>query len=167
MKLWLIRHAKSDWSVPGLSDFARPLNARGLRDAPRMQAWLARQPDAASWIWSSDAARARATADWVAAGFASAEPQLVLDHRLYLADPDTLLGVLRETPASERSIALVAHNPGLTDLVNRLAGSAVIDNLPTFGVACFEVGDAWVDLRFGGARLETFISPKRLGDDTE
>lgn len=167
MKLWLIRHAKSDWSVPGLSDFARPLNTRGLRDAPRMQAWLARQPQAASWIWTSDAVRARATADWVAAGFASAAPRLILDHRLYLADPDTLLGVLRETPASEQAVALVAHNPGLTDLINLLAGTSAIDNLPTFGVARFEVTDPWVDLHFGGARLEALISPKRLTDDVE
>ncbi len=38
--LILIRHAKSDYP-PGVPDHDRPLNARGLRDAPRIGAWLA------------------------------------------------------------------------------------------------------------------------------
>jgi phosphohistidine phosphatase len=63
MKLWLVRHAKSDWSTPGQSDFDRPLNARGRRDGPRMAAWLAEQPEPATWIWCSDAVRARSTAE--------------------------------------------------------------------------------------------------------
>ena len=34
--LYLLRHAKSSWDNPGLSDIDRPLNPRGERDAPRM-----------------------------------------------------------------------------------------------------------------------------------
>jgi phosphohistidine phosphatase len=34
--LFLIRHAKSDWNDASLSDFDRPLNERGKRDAPVM-----------------------------------------------------------------------------------------------------------------------------------
>jgi len=34
--LLLIRHAKSSWDQPGLSDFDRPLNERGKKDAPVM-----------------------------------------------------------------------------------------------------------------------------------
>ncbi|MBK8311908.1 MAG: histidine phosphatase family protein [Chitinophagaceae bacterium] len=34
--LILVRHAKSDWGNPSLSDFDRPLNERGKRDAPVM-----------------------------------------------------------------------------------------------------------------------------------
>ena len=168
MKLWLIRHAKSDWSEPGLSDFDRPLNKRGRRDGPKMQAWLSTQDHPASWIWSSRATRARTTADFVAAGFAAASPTIIEDRRLYLASAETLLDVLRETPVPEASVALVAHNPGLTHLVNLLSGAEVLDNLPTFGVARFEVDTPWPSLRFGGARLERVTSPKRLpdGDDT-
>ena len=35
-KLILMRHAKSSWKFPELSDHQRPLNKRGIRDAPRM-----------------------------------------------------------------------------------------------------------------------------------
>ncbi|MEZ5558876.1 MAG: histidine phosphatase family protein [Pseudomonadales bacterium] len=160
--LWLIRHAKSDWNHAGLADFERPLNARGRRDGPRMQRWLSEQPDPAHWIWSSDAARARSTAYFVAAAFAVTAPVLVPEHRLYLADPETLLDVLRETPAEETSVALVAHNPGLTDLVNLLCGGSVLDNLPTFGVARFAVERAWLDLQFGALAAPRIMVPKQL-----
>jgi phosphohistidine phosphatase len=165
MRLWLIRHAKSDWSTPGQSDFDRPLNDRGRRDGPRMAHWLGRQSKPAGWIWCSDAVRARSTAEFVLDGFGPARPELVLEHRLYLADPDQLLDVLRETPDSVESAALIAHNPGLTELVNLLAGEPVLDNLPTFGVAAFRVQRPWVELRFGAGRLLELMSPKRLPDD--
>ncbi len=41
--LILVRHAKSDYP-PGVMDHERPLNGRGLRDAPRIGAWLATRP---------------------------------------------------------------------------------------------------------------------------
>lgn len=160
MKLWLIRHAKSDWNAVARSDFERPLNRRGERDGPRMAAWLAAQSDPASWIWSSDAVRARATARFVAEGFAGAV--VVAEHRLYDASPEQLLEVIRETPEESPAVAVVAHNPGMTYLVNLLAGREVTANLPTFGVARFEVPAPWDELRFGGGILEILCSPKTI-----
>jgi len=162
MKLWLVRHAKSDWASGAGTDFERPLNARGRRDGPRMAQWLAGQDHPATWLWTSDAVRASATAVFVAEGFAAAAPELAPDHRLYEASPEDLLAVIRETPQDQHSVALVAHNPGLTQLVNLLEGRAVTDNLPTFGVARFEVPGDWADLTFGAARLEIMMTPKRL-----
>jgi len=162
MKLWLIRHAKSDWRSGAARDFDRPLNARGEGDGPRMAAWLANEPDPASWIWSSDAVRARATAAFVAQGFAAAAARVVEEHRLYEAGPERLLEVLRETPREVTSTALVAHNPGLTVLVNLLAGETITQNLPTFGVARFEVPEPWSELTFDRGHLELLMSPKRL-----
>lgn len=166
MKLWLIRHAKSDWSSQGVSDFQRPLNPRGERDGPRMASWLAAQDDAADWLWSSDALRAQQTAAFVAQAFAISDDRRAEDHRLYGAGPETLLSVIRETPPDAVSAAIVAHNPGMTELVNLLAGEDVIGNLPTFGVARFEVPGDWADVTFGRGRLELLSSPKRLNRDT-
>ncbi|MFU8815773.1 MAG: SixA phosphatase family protein [Pseudomonadales bacterium] len=160
MKLWLIRHAKSDWNSAARSDFQRPLNRRGERDGPRMAAWLATQSDPARWIWSSDAVRARATARFVADGFAGA--QVIEEHRLYDAAPEQLLEVIRETPEDITAAAVVAHNPGMTYLVNLLTGADVTANLPTFGVARLEVPSPWRELRFGCGVLEILTSPKTL-----
>jgi len=165
MKLWLIRHAKSDWSSGARTDFERPLNRRGERDGPRMAQWLAAQSDPATWIWTSDAARARATARFVAEGFAAAGARLVAEHRLYDASPETLLDVIRETPGEAESVAVVAHNPGLTYLANLLAGHTVTDNLPTLGVVRLHVPAPWRDLRFGGAEVEIVTAPKLVFGD--
>ncbi|MFM8354668.1 MAG: SixA phosphatase family protein [Gammaproteobacteria bacterium] len=164
MRLWIIRHAKSDSSAAGQSDFDRPLNARGRRDGPAMAEWLAEQELPATWVWSSPARRAAETATYVSAGFAAAGPEVIADRRLYLADAEHLLDVLRETPAEISAAAVVAHNPGLTELVNALVGRPLLDNLPTFGVAVFAVDPPWQDLGRSRrhARLLDLMTPKRL-----
>ena len=160
MKLWVIRHAKSSWADAGLTDFERPLNKRGNADAQHMASWLAEQSNPATWIWTSDATRALATTEFVAKGFAAVSPQAVSDHRLYHASAETACDALRETPSDINNVALVAHNPGLTWLVNLLAGGQVIENLPTFGVARFEIAGDWHELDVAQATLELMMAPK-------
>ena len=125
-----------------------------------MRDWLARHPQPAQWIWTSDAARAAATAAFVAEAFPGAK--LKADHRLYGGSPATLVRVLRETPPAIETVAIVAHNPGITESVNLLAGTAVIDNMPTFGVALLQWPDNADALPLGGARLEALMSPRQL-----
>ena len=162
MNLCIIRHAKSSWAEPSQRDFDRPLNKRGNADGPRMAAWLANQSHPAQWIWTSSAARAQATANFVADGFRAASPQIVRDNRLYHAGVHELVDVLRETPVEAQSVALVAHNPGLTYLVNHLADHQELDNLPTFGIAQFEVQVPWHELAPHNAALLQVVSPNRL-----
>ena len=162
MKLWLIRHAKSAWGERGLTDFERPLNGRGKRDGPRMAAWLRTQSDPATWIWTSTAVRAAATAEFVRTGFQVDEHRLIGEERLYHASPEQILEVVRGTPADVTSVAVVAHNPGLTWLVNAMGEDAITDNLPTFGVARFDCPGDWASLAAGSARLDFLVSPKTL-----
>ena len=61
--IFLIRHAKSSWDEPGLSDFERPLNERGRRDAPRMAEKLKGRGAVIEHILSSTARRAVRTAE--------------------------------------------------------------------------------------------------------
>ena len=162
MHLWLIRHAKSDWTTAARRDFDRPLNRRGERDGPRMARWLSSQQYPASWVWTSDAVRALATAEFVMSGFRAAAPTLAAEHRLYDAAPEQLLTVIQETPADQQSVAVVAHNPGLTYLVNLLCGEQITENLPTFGIARMQVDTPWSGLAFGTAHLDLLTSPKRI-----
>lgn len=160
MRLWLIRHAKSSWSSPARSDFDRPLNKRGERDGPAMRDWLADHPHPAQWVWTSDAARAAATAAFVAEAFPGAT--LRADHGLYGAAPARLVEVFRNTPPRVETAAIVAHNPGITQAVNLLTGTRVIDNMPTFGAALLEWPGGAGALTPGVAQVETLMSPKRL-----
>ncbi len=167
MKLWLIRHAKSDWNEPGLADFDRPLNARGERDGPAMADWLAAQSDPASWVWTSTARRARTTAGFVQLGFSLSDNAVIGVDDLYHATPEQILDVVRQTPSEVQSVAVVAHNPGMTWLVNGMGQDAITENLPTFGIARFDCAGDWASLRAGSARLDFLVSPKTLPDPSE
>lgn len=127
--LILIRHAKSDYP-PGVADHDRPLNARGLRDAPRIGAWLAARAEAGSGdvtcVLVSTARRAQLT--WLlASGSMGAASASWVDHdepRIYEAPSRRLASVLGELRESCRAAVLVGHNPGLDDLVMDLTDPA-------------------------------------------
>lgn len=130
ISLALVRHAKSDWGDPGLDDHDRPLNARGLRDAPEMARRLAAGGFAPAVVVSSTALRARTTAGFFAAQF-GLEPRL--EERLYGAPPSVLLRAAAESGAP--SVVVVAHDPGMSMLAGRLSGE--IAHMPTCAVATF------------------------------
>jgi phosphohistidine phosphatase len=130
--LVLVRHAKSDWGDPGLDDHDRPLNDRGLRDAPAAAQRLAESGFAADAVLASTALRARTTARFFAAAL-GLEPEL--RDELYGASARTLM-----TTAAARGVprvVLVAHDPGMTVLAGALSGDRIA-HMPTCAVATFE-----------------------------
>lgn len=131
VRLALVRHAKSDWGDPGLDDHDRPLNDRGLRDAPVMARMLAESGFTAEAILASTALRAATTA-----GFFSAElgVPVVADSGLYGAPASMLLMAAAESGV--QSVMVVAHDPGMTVLAGNLSGHE-ISHMPTCAVATF------------------------------
>jgi phosphohistidine phosphatase len=161
--LTLIRHAKSSWKHPGLTDFERPLNARGERDAPRMARRFAAAEPRPDLLLASSAERAERTARSFAAAIGMADAEIGLERALYLASPSGLLEAVREVDDAVDHLALVAHNPGITDFLEILAG-ARIDNLPTCGVARLRLDiDSWSDVAPGCGQLLDLDTPKRKG----
>ncbi|MBA8815734.1 phosphohistidine phosphatase [Microbacterium halimionae] len=156
--LVLVRHAKSDWGNAFLDDHERPLNRRGQGDAPRMAERLAAtfsaagvKPDA---IVSSTALRAATTAD--AFGHALGV-DVTRDARLYGAPPRVLLEVASETDGS--TAVIVAHDPGLSTLVERLTDGEVTE-MPTCAVAVFEWNASdWASIDFDEPDRWTFDEP--------
>ncbi len=157
--IWVIRHGKSAVGSPGMSDHERPLNHRGEANGAMMRTWYAQQAHTAQWIWCSTAVRAQQTAQFIAAGF---NAPVVDAAELYLASAERLLGCLQQTPPDIECVAVVAHNPGLTYLVNSLGDDPVTDNLVTFGSALFRYRGAWVDLSFAAAQLVSLHTPKTI-----
>ncbi len=159
-RLSLIRHAKSSWKDESLRDFDRPLSKRGKRDAPDMGTRLAAEGFLPDLIVASPANRAFSTARAIAAKIAYAADRIRTDERIYLADPEDLMSVIRETPDTISHLALFGHNPGFTELANEI-GDARIDNIPTCGVfiADFDI-EQWRDFPGEGGRLWHFDYPK-------
>lgn len=157
--LVLVRHAKSDWGDPGLDDHDRPLNARGRYDAPVMADRLADDGVRLDAILSSTALRARTTAGFFGARF-DLEPELDAD--LYGAPARTLLAhaVARGSRAAG-SLMVVAHDPGMTVLAERLSGGG-IGAMPTCAVATFRwQTDDWDVAEATGPDAWSFAAPGR------
>ncbi|GAA2034854.1 phosphohistidine phosphatase SixA [Agromyces tropicus] len=133
--LVLVRHAKSAWGDPTLSDHDRPLNDRGRRDAPEMARRLRERGIVPDAIRASTALRARSTAEAMAAELALAPDALVLEERLYGAGPETILGVVSGLDDAVGTVMVVAHDPGMSELAYRLSGE--IEHMPTCAVAEF------------------------------
>lgn len=148
--LMLLRHAKSDWSKPE-PDIARPLNARGRRDAPRMARHLAGLAPRPEIVLCSPATRTRETLELMRGHWALPEPAHL--DALYETGPETLRKVLR--PFAHRPVLVVGHNPGLQDLARRIVSSPDprLDHVPT----CTFMA---IDTRRGV--LSTLVRPKDL-----
>ena len=160
--LLVLRHAKSSWDDTALDDHERPLNERGRRDGPRMGELVREHRLTPDIIISSDAVRARRTAEAVAKATRYAG-EVRLDRLLYLASPADILAVLRtirETKAG--TVMIVGHNPGLEELVTQLTGEQ--QDLPTAALA--QIGlpiDRWRDLKMSTrGRLLDLWRPKEL-----
>ena len=161
--LHLLRHAKSSWDQPGLSDRERGLNKRGKRDAPRMGEALA-QRMAAITITASPARRAQSTLQGLCAGWpALGEVSHRIEEDLYTFSSDDLFQWIAVQGDNSSALFIIAHNPALTDLVNTLTGRYSLDNLPTAGYIELVLKiDHWRDLMQGCAVLEHALFPKQL-----
>ena len=133
--LLLVRHAKSSRDDPALTDRDRPLNDRGMRDAPKMAKRLAKRDLKPDVILSSPAVRALTTAQLMAEKLDYKGKDIVVDDRLYAAAPETLLKVIRELGDKPKRVMLIGHNPELAELAHRLSDS--ITDMPTSAVAEF------------------------------
>jgi phosphohistidine phosphatase len=128
----ILRHAKSSWASDTLPDHDRPLNERGKRDAPRIGRLLREEDLLPDLILTSTAARARATAHLVAdaSGY---EGDIKKSRSFFHAPAGTFVQALRRLPDEYERVLLVAHNPGLEELLDALTGEE--ETLPTAALA--------------------------------
>ena len=99
--LLILRHAKSSWKHPELSDHDRPLNKRGRHDAPLIGHLLKEKGLVPDLIISSTAVRAKDTA-------------LVVG-----ASPDVYIQAISDVAGDNNysTLLVVGHNPGLEELI--------------------------------------------------
>lgn len=160
--IYLVRHAKSSWDYPELSDFERPLNKRGKRDAPVMGSRLKERDILPDLMLSSPANRALSTCRVIAGAIGYNKQKIVTDKAIYHASKNSLLDVVQQVSNENNSLMLFGHNPGFTDFANELA-STDIYNIPTCGIfACeFEV-ESWKDVGVGKGNLLFYDYPKKI-----
>ncbi len=145
--LLLLRHAKSSWDDPDLSDFDRPLNKRGRHDAPRIGAEIARRNLMPDFVLCSSAQRTRETFKRLTPSLPGKPKRSFVDD-LYLADEEAILGAIATLLSKTNSprVMVIGHNPGLEDLAELIADpafsrqqdlSTMKDKFPTAALAVF------------------------------
>lgn len=159
--LVIVRHAKSSWEDPFLSDHERPLAKRGLRDAPRMGARLAEWGPPIDRVISSSAVRALATAELITGEMGLPWDEIQVDDDLYHASETDMLDLIQEQEDYLDGLMLIGHNPSMTYLVNDLS-DLDLDNLPTCGVVILQFDvENWSEIGDVLAADAVFDYPKR------
>lgn len=171
-QLLLLRHAKAVTAEAGMDDFARPLAARGLKDAARIGRLLASHGLMPDRALVSPARRTRETWGLVASQF-EAPPEATFLEELYdFGNGEALLAAMQREGGTAERLMLVTHNPATAALASTLAGSGdpaqrrqMMEKYPTAGVAIisFDTG-SWAATQAGSGKLEAFVRPRDLGD---
>jgi len=145
-----------------LVDIDRPLAERGERDARRIGERLRRQLLHPSLVLTSPAARALRTAQIVAEAVNYPRDAISLDRRLYLAEPAATVEIIASQDDAIKTLVVVGHNPGLTELAHRLLPTFDVDDLPTCAVVGLDYVDAigWQGIASAPAELCYYDYPK-------
>ena len=165
--LFILRHAKSDWGDSSLKDFDRPLNERGRKAAKAIGKEMHKRAIKADLVLASPAVRAQETLERVQDGYGKSF-EVSEDRRIYNAEPETLMEVVRGAPDDAKRVMIVGHNPGLQELVLALAEGGDLreeaaGKFPTGALAevSFDV-KSWREIKPGEGRLESLVKPREL-----
>ena len=160
--LFIIRHAKSNQSFLG-NDFERPLNERGLRDAPEMAKRLVNKVSTIDAFISSPALRAKTTAEFFVKEYAVLTDEIIFITSLYHSPAENFYAVLKQLPNELNSVALFAHNPGITYFANELIKNVQIDNMPTCGIFAVTIDcKNWTNFATAKKQFLFFDYPKAI-----
>ena len=159
--LLIVRHAKSSWDHPGIDDFDRPLNERGIRNAPEMARRLVLRELLPELMLSSPAKRAISTALFFNEQFGNKSIELRTEASIYEADRETLSRIVSRQNPDLDCIMIIGHNTGLSDLVNWLCDTDEV--LSTCAIAEVKVKDfKWNGWKRGCGELIDIDYPKKI-----
>jgi len=140
-KLLLIRHAKSGYKHEELLDFGRTLNAEGRAEAAALAQALGKLPFSPDTVLCSPSARTVQTLHFLLQDGWTDLERVVFLPELYLAPPSVLHRAAGA--AKGPSVAVIAHNPGLSELAEHLLGRSGVPSLETAGWHLLEKNAHW------------------------
>jgi phosphohistidine phosphatase len=135
-RLVVIRHAKSDWSTDA-DDRARPIGSRGRKQAPAIGDFLRENDLVPDRVFVSSAKRARQTWSLIAEALGKKAPKATVTDDAYTFDGVDLVRLLKDTPGSVQTVAIVSHNPAVEELVDILSDRWV--KMPTSSLVVLRV----------------------------
>lgn len=131
--LYIVRHAKSSWEFPRLSDPERPLLEKGKERTKLVARYLQKNKTEVDLIISSHAARAIETATILAKAIGYPVENIQINRMLYHANAENIFDQFYEVPQTVQSLMIIGHNPTFTDFANQFLEKK-LEWLPTSGV---------------------------------
>ena len=158
--LIIIRHSKSSWKDYSLSDFDRPLNKRGKKDAKKMSLELSEKIKKVDLLLSSSSKRTTQTSNYFLDSIDVRSN--IFSENLYHSSSDLIFDCVLKINNKYNKAIIVGHNPGLTNIVNKLT-NLKLDNLPTSGIVIivFDVVN-WKKINYKLGLVEWIKFPKDL-----
>lgn len=157
--LYLLRHATAAAAQPpAMEDFARTLSGLGVRQARTVGKFMKAnrmQPDA---MHISAAVRTTETAQMILTEIFGAVPANAnFDKEIYNAADDVLMAAVRAADPKHKSLMLVAHNPGVSQLAFQLG--KVQDYEPAT-LTVFTTDGNWSDFSANTVKLQKIFVPE-------
>jgi phosphohistidine phosphatase len=155
--LYVMRHTKSSWTDEALSDYDRPLAARGLRDGRRLARYFAEQSLRPDVVLCSSARRAQETLAQLAVALGA--PVVRMLDELYGADVADVIALVQGLDDAYTTVLVIGHNPCIAELAQ------ADEKFPTGALATLRWdAESWEDLRAGEGELVSIVTPKELTD---
>lgn len=159
-ELTIIRHAKSSWDNPSLSDFDRPLNSRGKQNAAMMGKILHNEGIIFDQIISSSANRAITTANTIAFSIGYPKGNIQKELNFYGSDTYTIITKLKRLNSSIVHVAICGHNPTLHSLIEKICRTSIV-KFPTCAIASIALEiNIWKELSTGSGKLKVLRRPR-------
>jgi phosphohistidine phosphatase len=121
LRLTLIRHGNAEWKDASIADFERPLNKRGIGEAEGIAKVLLEAELVPELLLASSAKRTQQTGEILGRTFGLATRRVKMVEELYLARSEVILALVQGTGPKVQHLAIVGHNPGISELVRELA----------------------------------------------
>ena len=158
-KLYIIRHAKSDWTDITLDDFHRSLSNRGIKNATFMGKLLNQKNIKPDLIISSPALRAYSTAELIAKEI-EYDKVITANQFIYDASVDTLQEIITYISDDKDVVFLVGHNPSISSLAYLLGN--LREDVPTCSIIEIDFHtDSWVNASRENSLLISYEYPKK------
>lgn len=160
--LTLVRHAKSSWEIDEWTDIERPLNERGLSDAPLMAEVLAKKNESKpDLILSSNALRALSTANIFAQVLGYSDDAISVENGIYDRGTKYIINLLKTQADDINSILLFGHNPDVTSMATYFLGDFV-ESLPACAIISIDFDiDQWTEIEDINGVMKFFEYPKK------
>lgn len=162
-RLYLLRHAKAGWALPGQKDFDRTLDDTGFADAEIVADMAADQGLRPDLVLCSSAVRCRQTADALRRAMTEDLEIRYIDG-LYVGGENVYRDIIGSQDPTLSALMVVGHNPVIEDILREILGEDTAGDVIPAGYPPGALAAIDFDMRPSGGvlprgRLTAWLDP--------